>query len=359
MEAFAERKFASHFGTETCSIHEKTETEMYKKTKAVKPRTLFCELSLLSVLFFTAAGCGTQNSAEETVVLNGAGATFPSPVYAAWTYAYTQTAGGRVQVNYQGVGSGAGVNQLKEGILDFAGSDAPLPDEELEKEGLFQFPMLAGGVVAAVNIPGVKNNDLKLPADVLADIFLGKIRNWNDSRIAEVNPEIPLPALEIVPVHRADSSGTTFLFTQYLSSVSENWKNSVGTGKSVKFPVGVGGQKNPGVCNSVAKISGSIGYTEYTYALETSLACVQLPSAAGNFIAPAPESFAAALETPNAPNAYPITGVTFLLFRRSLEETKRAELQKYVAWCFTEGKKFAEDLHYVPIFGGEKAFPQK
>ncbi|MDO4575435.1 MAG: phosphate ABC transporter substrate-binding protein PstS [Planctomycetia bacterium] len=309
------------------------------------------------------AGCGGTNT-EKAVTLNGAGATFPSPVYANWTYNFTQFTHGQTQVNYQGVGSGAGVRQLREGTIDFAGTDSPLTAEELEKEGFAQIPMLAGGVVVVVNIPGVETNRLNLDAAVLADIYLGKITKWNAPEIARDNPDLTLPDLEIVPIYRADGSGTSFLFTSFLSKVSPAWKSSVGAGAAVRFPVGLGGQKNPGVCNNVMKIPGSVGYTEYTYAVEMKLACVCLRNAAGKCVVPNSASFTASLagvdwkEEPgfrvdltNAPgeNSYPVTGVTYLVYRKTLEEPKRSELFRYIAWCFRDGKAKATEMEYVPL----------
>ncbi|MDO4628058.1 MAG: phosphate ABC transporter substrate-binding protein PstS [Planctomycetia bacterium] len=300
-------------------------------------------------LFTLLLGCGDGKVTENTIVLNGSGATFPSPVYSSWSYLFSELSDGRVQVNYQGLGSGAGVNQVREGTVDFAGTDAPLSETELEADGLVQFPMLAGGIVVIVNLPGVKDGELKLSCDVLADIYRGKIQRWNDARIAKDNPGITLPALKIVPVYRADSSGTSFLFTQFLSSVSDVWKTEIGTGKSVKFPVGIGGQKNPGVCNNVSRILGGIGYTEYTYAKEGRLTCVALQNAKGKFIVPSPESFALAMTEPENENAYPVTGVTYLVFRKSLTEPKRGVLREYIHWCFTDGAEMATKLHYTPL----------
>lgn len=300
-------------------------------------------------VFTLLLGCGDGKVTENTIVLNGSGATFPSPVYSSWSYLFSEMSDGRIQVNYQGLGSGAGVNQVREGTVDFAGTDAPLSEMELESDGLVQFPMLAGGIVVIVNLPGVEDSELKLSCDVLADIYRGKIQRWNDARIAKDNPEIALPALKIIPVYRADSSGTSFLFTQFLSSVSDVWKTEIGAGKSVKFPVGIGGQKNPGVCNNVSRILGGIGYTEYTYAKEGRLTCVALQNTKGKFIVPSPESFALAMTEPENENAYPVTGVTYLVFRKSLTEPKRGVLREYIHWCFTDGAEMATKLHYTPL----------
>lgn len=326
--------------------------------------------SALAASVFLSSGCGdaenagTPNSpAKNAITLNGAGASFPAPVYQLWTYAYTQS--GKATVNYQSLGSGAGLSQIKAGTVDFAGTDSPLTAEQQAETGLVQFPMLTGGVVVIVNIPGVKSGELKLSRAVLSDIFLGKITNWNDPAIAKINPGVRLPKdLKITVVRRSDSSGTTFIFTDYLSKISGEWKNAIGAGASVKWPVGIGGQKNPGVCNNVAKIRGSIGYTEYTYAVEAKLNCAQLENRAGTFIAPTAKSFAASAanaDWKNAPGflmmltdqpgaeSWPITGVTYILIRKDADAGTQAALKDYFNWCFTEGASSAARLNYVPI----------
>ena len=326
--------------------------------------------SALAASVFLSSGCGdaenagTPNApAKNAITLNGAGASFPAPVYQLWTYAYTQS--GKASVNYQSLGSGAGLSQIKAGTVDFAGTDSPLTAEQQAETGLVQFPMLTGGVVVIVNIPGVKSGELKLSRAVLSDIFLGKITNWNDPAIAKINPGVRLPKdLKITVVRRSDSSGTTFIFTDYLSKISGEWKNAIGAGSSVKWPVGIGGQKNPGVCNNVAKIRGSIGYTEYTYAVEAKLNCAQLENRAGTFIAPTAKSFAASAanaDWKNAPGflmmltdqpgteSWPITGVTYILIRKDADAGTQAALKDYFNWCFTEGASSAARLNYVPI----------
>lgn len=310
-----------------------------------------------------AAVSATAALNAETPTLNGAGASFPAPVYQLWTYAYTQT--GKAKVNYQSLGSGAGISQIKAGTVSFAGTDNPLTAEEQAEAGLVQFPMLTGGVVVIVNVPGVKDGELKLNREVLADIFLGKISNWNDPAIAALNPGLKLPKnLPITVVRRSDSSGTTFIFTDYLSKISGEWKEKVGAGSSVKWPVGIGGQKNPGVCNNVAKIRGSIGYTEYTYAVEAKLNCPQLENSDGAFVAPSAKNFAASAanaDWDNAPgflmmltnqpgaDSWPITGVTYILYRKDATDESKAAMRDYFNWCFTEGAAAASRLNYVPI----------
>lgn len=299
--------------------------------------------------------------------VNGAGASFPAPVYRVWTYNYGKSTGGKVEINYQSSGSGAGINQVKDGTVDFGGSDNPLTQQELEEAGLCQFPMLTGGVVVIVNLPGVKNGALKLDQAALADLFLGKITMWNDERIRALNPELKLPRLKVNVVHRADSSGTSFIFTNYLSRISKEWEEKVGCGPAVNWPVGIGGQKNPGVCNNVARIRGAIGYTEYTYAVETRLPMAILKNRAGKFVAPTPDTFkasAANADWENAPafhmvltdqpgdNSWPITGLTYILVRRNLSDAAKATAMfRYFDWCYTAGATSAAKLNYVPLTG--------
>lgn len=317
--------------------------------------------NLLVVATAAMALVGCSDNKKTTI--NGAGASFPAPVYQNWTYGYSKNTAG-VQVNYQSMGSGAGVNQIKAGTVDFAGTDNPLTLEEQNESGLVQFPMLTGGVVVIVNIPGIENNQLKLTRANLADIYLGKITKWNDPRLVKDNPN--LPDLPITVVRRADASGTSFIFTNYLSKISPEWEKVAGCGSAVKWPVGIGGQKNPGVCNSVAKINGAIGYTEYTYAVEAKLAMAQLENQTGKFVAPSLDNFiagAAAADWENAPgfymvltdqpgeSSYPILGVTYILFRKDISAERKTELFKYFNWCFTTGAAAAKQLQYVPLPG--------
>ncbi len=299
----------------------------------------------------------------QTTNINGAGASFPAPVYQHWTYTYSQS-NPNAKVNYQSMGSGAGINQIKAGTVDFAGTDSPLTLEQQQKAGLQQFPMLMGGVVVIVNLPRVKTNELKLTRAVLADIFLGKITRWDDARISKLNPTIKLPRMSISVVRRADASGTTFIFTNYLAKISKAWADKVGCGAAVNWPVGMGGQKNPGVCNNVARIRGSIGYTEYTYAVEAKLNMPQLENKAGKFVEPSDAAFSAAAanaDWKNAPGLYmvltdqagddtwPLAGVTYILMREDCPPAMRVELIKYFNWCFSTGMAAAKKLDYVPI----------
>lgn len=312
-------------------------------------------------LFIALIGLSSLASAGTT--LTGAGASFPAPVYQQWTYSYSQ-AHPDTTVTYQSLGSGAGLNQIKQGTVDFAGTDNPLTADEQEAAGLIQFPMLTGGVVVIVNLPGVKDGQLRLSRAVLADIYMGNITSWNDKAIAALNPKLKLPKQKITVVHRSDSSGTSFIFTNYLSKISETWKTSVGQGSSVKWPCGIGGQKNPGVCNNVAKIKGAIGYTEYTYAVEARLCCATMENSEGNYVKPTPaafESAAADADWQNAPGFYmeltnvagaqswPITGVTYILMRKDTPKEKRAALKQFFTWCLTEGQPAAKKLNYVAL----------
>ncbi len=276
----------------------------------------------------------TSASAGERLELNGAGGSFPAPLYQKWCYAYTQSERG-AKVNYQSVGSSAGISQIKAGTVDFAGTDAPLSAEACEEAGLEQFHMVSGAVVPAVNLPGVANGQLTLDGTTLADIYLGKITRWNDARIAALNPGLKLPDLKVTVVHRGDGSGTTHIFTTYLSSVSDEWKARLGAATLLKWPCGVAGQKNPGVCNCVRRVKGAIGYTEYTFALESKLSVVRI---AVNGKAEEPTSA-----------TWPILGKTYILTRKDASAEKKAALKAYFDWCFAHGGPTAKQLHYIPV----------
>ncbi len=318
---------------------------------------------MLKNLFIMLFSVAAVSVSQAEMNLNGAGASFPAPVYQAWTFDYSSK-NTDVKINYQSLGSGAGINQIKAGTVDFAGTDNPLTLEEQNEAALIQFPTLTGGVVVIVNIPGIESGALKLDQPTLANIYLGKITRWDDDAVKALNPGLNLPDLKITVVRRSDSSGTTFIFTDYLSKISAEWKEQVGAGPSVKWPVGLGGQKNPGVCNNVAKIKGSIGYTEYTYAVESKLNCAMLKNRDGSFVAPNLESFTASASNAdwkNAPGFYmaltdtpgakswPITGVTYILLRKDLAADKKAALTRYFNWCFTDGSSKATQLNYVPL----------
>lgn len=272
--------------------------------------------------------------AVDRLELNGAGGSFPAPLYQKWCYAYTQ-AGLGAKVNYQSVGSSAGISQIKAGTVDFAGTDAPLTADACKAAGLEQFHMVSGAVVPAVNLPGVADGALTLDGATLADIYLGKVTRWNDAKIAALNPGVKLPDLKITVVHRGDGSGTTHIFTTYLSAVSPEWKERFGAATQLKWPCGIAGQKNPGVCNNVRRIKGAIGYTEYTFALESKLSVAHL---AVNGKTAAPDAA-----------DWPILGKTYILTRNDTPAEKKAALQAYFDWCFANGGETAKKLHYIPV----------
>lgn len=304
---------------------------------------------------------GAAALAEETI--NGAGASFPNPVYQKWAYKYHELTG--VKVNYNSIGSGGGIAAIKNRTVDFAGSDAPLKKEELDELGLVQFPMVMGGVVPIINVPGVEPGKLKLTGTVLADIFLGSIKKWNDPAIQGMNPDVKLPDQAITVVHRADGSGTTWIFTGFLDKVSVEWHQKVGWDKAVKWPAGVGAKGNEGVAANVKNFPGAIGYVEFAYALENKLCHTQLRNRDGNFVQPTFETFTAAAanaDWKNAPGFYvvlvdqagaqswPITGATFILmYRQQPDATKGEAMKKYFDWCFTHGDATAKELYYVPM----------
>lgn len=308
------------------------------------------------------ATLGTPGLAE-TYKINGAGATFPYPVYAQWAYEYKNLTG--TQINYQSIGSGGGIAQIKAKTVHFGASDAPLRPEELEEHGLIQFPMVMGGVVPVVNIKGIKAGELKLTAEHLADIFLGNIAKWNDEAIRKINPKLNLPDKAITVVHRADGSGTTWIFTNYLKKVSRNWNEKVGFGKAVDWPTGIGGKGNEGVAAYVKRVSGSIGYVEFAYALQNEMSYGLLQNQAGQFVAPTIETFQAAAANADWENAkgyylvltdqpgefsWPITGATFILVYKEQKDSALAKaMLEYFVWCFEHGGDAAEKLHYVPM----------
>jgi phosphate transport system substrate-binding protein len=293
--------------------------------------------------------------------LTGAGATFPFPIYSKWAESYKAATG--IGLNYQSIGSGGGIKQIKAKTVDFGASDMPLKPEELDKEGLMQFPAIIGGVVPVVNLDGVAPGQLKLTSDVIANIHLGKITKWNDKAIVDLNPGLNLPALAITVVHRADGSGTTFIWTNYLSKANTDFKNNVGEGTAVKWPVGIGGKGNEGVAVQVQRIKGAFGYVEYAYAKRNKIAHTQLKNRDGNFIQPSDDSFKAATANAdwnNAPGMYllltyqtgkeawPATGASFIIMHRQQPDalTGRAIL-KFFDWSYKNGSKMSEELEYV------------
>jgi len=318
-------------------------------------------LFLVLGILFTTAFSGKINA--ESLTINGAGASFPYPLYSQWAYKYEQLTG--LKLNYQSIGSGGGIAQIKARTVDFGASDAPLQKEELDQAGLIQFPLIMGGVVPVVNIKGVKDGQIKLSGPVLADIFLGKVKKWNDPAIANLNKGLKLPDLEISVVHRADGSGTTWIFTNYLSKVSQDWKGKVGNDKSVAWPAGVGGKGNEGVAAYVQQINGAIGYVEFAYALENKIPYVLLQNQAGKFVAPTIESFQAAANNADwekAPGFYmvltdqpgekswPITGASFILIYKDQKDSAKAKaMLKFFDWCYNNAGDMAKKLNYVPM----------
>ena len=304
------------------------------------------------------AACAGFAQAQD---VTGAGASFPAPVYAKWADAYHKATGARI--NYQSVGSGAGIKQIKSKTVDFGASDAPLSDDELAKDGLMQFPTVIGGVVPVVNVKGIAPGQLKLTGAVLGDIYLGKIKKWNDPAIASLNPGLALPDEAISVVRRADGSGTSFIFTNYLSKVNPDWKAKVGEGTAVNWPTGAGGKGNEGVSTYVQRLPNSIGYVEYAYAKQNKMAHVLLKNAAGSFVAPDDENFKAAaagaewnktfyqvLTEQPGKNAWPITGATFILMHKAQDKPAQAATAlKFFDWAYGSGDKMAADLEYVTL----------
>jgi phosphate transport system substrate-binding protein len=295
--------------------------------------------------------------------ITGAGATFPYPIYAKWADAYKKQTG--IGMNYQSIGSGGGIKQISAKTVDFGASDMPLKPEVLEKEGLMQFPTVIGGAIPAVNVKGIKPGELKLSGEVLGDIYLGKIKKWNDPAIAAINPGLSLPDQAISVVHRSDGSGTTFIWSNYLSKVSPEWKGKVGEGTSVNWPTGVGGKGNEGVASYVQRINGSIGYVEYAYVLQNKMTFAVVKNRDGHFVAPSAKAFMAAAagadwtkapgmyliltDAPGA-DAWPIAGATFILMHKVQEKPERAEaVLKFFKWAYANGDQMAESLDYVPM----------
>lgn len=301
-------------------------------------------------------------SAVAAADITGAGATFPAPLYAKWADAYQKATGNKI--NYQSIGSGGGIKQITAKTVDFGASDMPLKPEELDKLGLVQFPAVIGGEVLVVNLAGIKSGELRLTPTVLADIYLGKIVKWNDKAIAELNPKLALPDAAIAVVRRADGSGTTFIFTNYLSKVSPEWKQKVGEGTAVQWPVGLGGKGNEGVSAFVQRLPGAIGYVEYAYALQNKMTYALLQNASGNYPVPNDTSFKAAaayadwsksaffeiLTNEPGKDSWPITGATFILMHKVQDKPAQGlESLKFFEWAYRNGAKMADDLDYVPL----------
>ncbi len=303
-------------------------------------------------------GLATTAFAQE---ITGAGASFPAPLYAKWASEYNKATG--VKINYQSVGSGAGMRQIEAKTVDFGASDAPLKDEELKAKNLVQFPTVIGGVIPVVNIKGVAPGQLKLTGQVLGDIFLGKISKWSDPAIKALNPTLSLPDAAISQVRRADGSGTTFIFTNYLSKVNAEWKTKVGEGTAVNWPTGAGGKGNEGVAAFVGRLPNSIGYVEYAYVKQNKMAYAQMQNQSGAFVAPDDVAFKAAaagadwnksfyqiLTNQPGATAWPISGATFIMMQKSQDKPANANATlKFFNWAYANGDKMADDLDYVPM----------
>ena len=319
------------------------------------------KLSAIRVLVAGVVAAGAFSSAFAQQEATGAGASFPAPLYSKWASDYNKATG--VKINYQSVGSGAGLRQIEAKTVDFGASDAPLKDEDLNKKGLVQFPTVIGGVVPVVNIKGIAPGQIKLSGQVLGDIYLGKISNWSDPAIKALNPGVALPDASIAPVRRADGSGTSFIFTNYLSKVNAEWKSKVGEGTAVNWPTGAGGKGNEGVAAFVGRLPNSIGYVEYAYVKQNKMTYVQMQNAEGQFVSPDDSAFKAAaagadwaksfyqiLTNQPGKESWPITGATFILMQKSQDKPVQAATSlKFFEWAYKTGDKTASDLDYVPM----------
>lgn len=326
------------------------------------------KFSLITALTAAAVALPMASMAQD---VTGAGASFPAPLYSKWAADYNRATG--VKINYQSVGSGAGLRQIEAKTVDFGASDAPLRDDELAKKGLIQFPMVIGGVVPVVNIKGIAPGQLMLNGQVLGDIYLGKITKWTDPAIKALNPTLPLPDAAIAPVRRADGSGTSFLFTNYLSKVNPEWKTKVGEGTAVNWPVGAGGKGNEGVAAFVGRLPNSIGYVEYAYVKQNKMTFAKMRNSAGTFVSPDDVAFKAAaagadwaksfyqiLTEQPGKDSWPITGATFILMQKVQDKPAQATASlKFFDWAFKNGDKTADDLDYVPMPASAKATIEK
>ena len=315
--------------------------------------------ALAAAGFIAAAAFVPANAAD----ISGAGATFPYPIYAKWADAYKKETGNGL--NYQSIGSGGGIKQIKAKTVTFGATDAPLPGKELDETGLAQFPMVMGGIVPVVNLDGVKPGDLTLDGPMLAKIFLGEIKNWNDPAIQKLNPNAKLPNQAIAIVHRSDGSGTTYNFAYYLAEVSPDWKSKVGVNTSVQWPSGIGAKGNEGVANNVANTKGSIGYVEYAYAKQNNLTVTKMVNKDGKTVAPTSEAFQAAaanadwksqpgygviLANQPGEKSWPMTAATWILvYKKPSDPAATGEALKFFAWAYKNGGQMAEGLDYVPM----------
>lgn len=316
------------------------------------------KIALISMAGVASMSYVNQAGAQE---ITGAGATFPAPLYAKWAADYNKATG--VRINYQSVGSGAGIKQIDSKTVDFGASDMPQTDEVLAKKGQMQFPTAIGGVVPVINIKGINPGQLKLSGQVLGDIYLGKIAKWNDPVLKALNPSLVLPDAAIAQVRRADGSGTTFIFTNYLSKVNSEWKTKVGEGTAVNWPAGAGGKGNEGVAAFVGRLPNSIGYVEYSYVKQNKMTYALMQNSGGNFVHPDEAAFKAAaagadwsksfyqiLTNQPGKDAWPISGATFILMHKLQDKPANAtETLKFFAWAYKNGDKVADSLDYVPM----------
>ena len=317
-------------------------------------------------LFRTLVAAGVVAAVSTLAIaadISGAGATFPYPVYAKWADSYKKATG--IGLNYQSIGSGGGIKQIYARTVTFGATDAPLSGDDLEKRGLAQFPMVMGGIVPVINVPGIKAGTLVLDGPTIANIFLGEIKSWDDPAIAKLNPAAKLPKQAIAVVHRSDGSGTTFNFVYYLSEVSPTWKSKVGANTSVQWPVGIGAKGNEGVANNVANTQGSIGYVEYAYALQNKLTHVNMINKDGKIVEPTSDTFQAAaanadwssqpgygviLANQRGEKSWPMTAATWILIYKTPKDANATrEALKFFSWAYRHGDKMADDLHYVPM----------
>jgi phosphate transport system substrate-binding protein len=334
------------------------------RTKSIRNRRSLAAAPALLLASIALLATALTGSAKADVTLTGAGATFPYPIYSKWFDMYNKQTG--VQINYQSIGSGAGIQQVKAGTVDFGASDAPLTNARLKElpRTVIHFPTVAGAVVLAYNLPSV-TAPLRLTPDAIVGIFMGKITTWNDKRIAAANPGVALPGTAIAPIHRSDGSGTTYIFVSYLADVSRDWKEMVGANTSVSWPVGIGGKGNEGVAGLVRQTPGSIGYVELAYAKQNNFTVAQVQNRSGKFIEPSLASTTAAaagaaaalakdvripIANSASPDAYPIAGLTFLLIYQDQKDAAKAHaLSDFIAWANSEGQEVAESLDYARL----------
>ena len=332
-------------------------------TATLNRKNLAGALALSAALVAFGLSAPAVAAGGDSLLINGAGATFPAPIYTKWFQDYNKS-NPKVEINYQSIGSGGGIKQLTAKTVDFGASDAPMSDEELKAAGdVLHIPTVLGAVVLSYNIPGIKQA-LKLDSETLVDIFRGKIEKWNDPRIAALNKGVALPNQQVIVVYRSDSSGTTAVFTDYLAKVSEFWKKEVGAGKSVKWPTGLGGKGNEGVTGQIKNTAGAIGYVELSYAISEKLSMADMKNKAGQFVTPSiktvsdaaagavrsmPADFRVSITNADGKSSYPIASFTYLLVYKDMKSAKGVEFVKFLNWAMNEGQKSAPSLAYAPL----------